>query len=189
MSATHRFQSHLEDFNKATALVDKRSLESFFDGPKKLDDIFIEYFTIIEREKAYREGLQDGKAAAHKEINEEIKKYVEQYIGKVIKVAHYVANLATEQLSKTQDKFVMDDARAKFSLEKSKIQILFVINATFEKEIEFIKLCGNLEKLLRELEQDYLCSIACLNVGVTSQEIDYSLIKTDYPFAIKVFNR
>ena len=115
-------------------------------------------------------------------MNLKIRKLIEDYIAKVFQISNYIARIANETLNpdnKADLKIV--EPRARFSFEKNKIQLLFLIEASFEKEIEFIKLCGNIEKLIRELEHDYLANISCVNVSAP-KEIDYSLIKSDYPF-------
>lgn len=184
----HRFQHLVEGYTSLSATKSQRNVESLFDGPKKLEEIYFDYITEIEREKAYRQGFADGQSAAKDQMNLKIRKLIEDYIAKVFQISNYIARIANETLNpdnKADLKIV--EPRARFSFEKNKIQLLFLIEASFEKEIEFIKLCGNIEKLIRELEHDYLANISCVNVSAP-KEIDYSLIKSDYPFFIKLSN-
>jgi len=187
---THRFQHLAEEYTSSTKSKNFKSIESLFDGPKKFEEIYFDYITDIEREKAYRKGYAaghaDGQSEAQNKMNLEIRKRIEDYIAKVFQVSNYIVRIANETLNPDgKENLKIAEQRARFSFEKNKIQLLFLVEASFEKEIEFIKLCGNIEKLIRELEQDYLANISCVNVS-PPKEIDYSLIKSDYPFFIKL---
>ena len=182
----HRFQHLVEEYASLSATKSQRNVESLFDGPKKLEEIYFDYITEIEREKAYRQGYADGQSAAKDEMNLKIRKIIEDYIAKVFQISNYIARIANETLNPNGSaNLKIIEPRARFSFEKNKIQLLFLIEASFEKEIEFIKLCSNIEKLIRDSEQNYLANISCINVN-PPKEIDYSLIKSDYPFFIKL---
>jgi hypothetical protein len=186
----HRFKHHFkEEYTSSISTKELRSVESLFDGPKKLEEIYFDYITEIEREKAYRQGFADGHAKGQSEaeenLNSEVRKRIEEYIAKVFQISNYIIRIAIETLnSDGNSNLKIIEPRARFSFDKNKIQLLFLIEASIEKEIDFIKFCGNIEKLILELEHDYLANISCINIS-GPKEIDYSLIKTDYPFCIK----
>ncbi len=150
----------------------RNSLESLFEGPKDLSSILVEEIQRAEKR---------GHKKAIDKIKNIAKERIENYIFEISLIVSLAYHLANKKLKKD---FRIVDSRAKFCFDSEWIDINFIIDASPEEEIQFSNLLSNVKTLFLN-EENLMIELFLINTK--NKEVDYSALKSDYPFLIKPF--
>lgn len=141
--------------------------------------------TILERSglsfedllrQATKEAVEAGKRKAYKEVNAQIEKNLNQYIGRIIRIASLV-----ESVTKKFTKIEIAEFRASLHFNSEWIELLFIINCSLEEEFEFVGILSQIEHLFLQ-EDNVIVESLCVNAK--EKKIDKGSLYDDFPFSI-----
>ncbi|MEW6534993.1 MAG: hypothetical protein AB1454_05160 [Candidatus Auribacterota bacterium] len=153
----------------------KNTIDSVFDGPQKFDELALEFAHFIMKIREL------GKKDAFNQIQEEAKEKVKTYIKTIVSLAKSINDKSLKCL---QEDFNIIEVRAKLCPRTQWIDLNFIIDSSFDNELKFTK-------VLTEIKQEFLrqnnLMAEILFINQKDSGIDYSSLKNDYPFIIKLY--
>ena len=162
------------------------NFESLLEGPKKFSDIIKEYTEDeIARAKqlGYIQGYTDAMTTNLPALSK-IETTIKENFANVLLLISLVYNFSKKELQNLK----IEQARTKLcSFDANFIDIFFVIDSSIEEEISFSNLLNFVDinfpgnKTLKEKKGH----ITLFFVNKKDKDIDYSSIKSDYPFSLK----
>ncbi|PIY82939.1 MAG: hypothetical protein COX96_04540 [Candidatus Omnitrophica bacterium CG_4_10_14_0_2_um_filter_44_9] len=134
-------------------------------------------FIKAKEEKAKKEGILE----VVEKITSEIKKQMQTYVDLVTKIVDFIYATAKEEFKDKDLKILV--SRTNFCFETKGINILFIIDASFENELTFSTMLHEVSQMV--LEQDnFISELFYLNKR--NIELDEDLIMNEYPFQRKI---
>ena len=144
---------------------------SLFQGPEEMRDLIARYIELKEQ-VAHREGFK----AALNEIKSSANRDVNNYVGLVTKVIYTVQKAVASVFSDEPVKIV--EARTNFDFASLFINILFIVDVPFEKEIELQKILNDVRRIVLE-QENHIAEIFFVNTR-TNPNLEF--IRSDYPY-------